>query len=106
LDIPGDLLISSSIPRKTHLVINKKSVPSSSYNKDDVVEKVSIIDLFMDSGLCKSKSDARRLIQQGGAYINGDRVASFDQIIISEDIKEDEILLRAGKKKYHKIILI
>jgi len=78
LDIPGDLLISSSIPRKTHLVINKKSVPSSSYNKDDVVEKVSIIDLFMDSGLCKSKSDARRLIQQGGAYINGDRVASFD----------------------------
>jgi tyrosyl-tRNA synthetase len=88
------------------LVINKKSVPSSSYNKDDVVEKVSIIDLFMDSGLCKSKSDARRLIQQGGAYINGDRVASFDQIIISEDIKEDEILLRAGKKKYHKIILI
>ena len=105
LDIPGDLLISSSIPRKTHLVINKKSVPSSSYNKDDVVEKVSIIDLFMDSGLCKSKSDARRLIQQGGAYINGDRVASFDQVIAADDIKKNEILLRAGKKKYHKIIL-
>jgi len=105
IDIPIDLLTSSSIPRGAHLSTNEKSVPSSSYNKDDVVDKISIIDLFMDAGLCKSKSDARRLVQQGGAYINGNRVASFDQVIAAGDIKKNEILLRAGKKKHHKIIL-
>ncbi len=105
IDIPKDLLTSSSIPRGTHLSANDKSVPSSSYIKDDVVDKICVIDLFMDAGLCKSKSDARRLVQQGGAYINGNRVVSFDQVITADDIEKNEILLRAGKKKYHKIIL-
>ena len=105
IDIPLGLLASSSIPRGTHLSVNEKSVPSSSYNKDDVVDKISIIDLFMDADLCRSKSDARRLVQQGGAYINGNRVVSFDQVIVADDIEKNEILLRAGKKKYHKIIL-
>ncbi|MBU0463932.1 MAG: tyrosine--tRNA ligase [Proteobacteria bacterium] len=105
IEIPRDLLTSSSIPRGSHLVTNEKSVPSSSYNKDDVLGKIPIIDLFMDAGLCKSKSDARRLIQQGGAYINGNRAVSLDHIITADDIEKNEILLRAGKKKYHKIIL-
>ncbi len=105
IEIPRDLLTSSSIPRGSHLVTNEKSVPSSSYNKDDVIGKISIIDLFMDAGLCKTKSDARRLVQQGGAYINGNRAVSLDHVITAEDIEKNEILLRAGKKKYHKIIL-
>ena len=105
IEISRDLLTSSSIPRGSHLVTNEKSVPSSSYNKDDVIGKASIIDLFMDAGLCKSKSDARRLVQQGGAYINGNRAVSLDHVITADDIEKNEILLRAGKKKYHKIIL-
>ncbi|MBL6996138.1 tyrosine--tRNA ligase [Desulfobacula sp.] len=105
IEIPMDLLTSSSIPRGSHLVTNEKSVPFSSYNKDDVLGKIPIIDLFMDAGLCKSKSDARRLIKQGGAYINGNRAVSLDHIITADDIEKNEILLRAGKKKYHKIIL-
>ena len=105
IEIPRDLLTSSSIPRGSHLVTNEKSVPSSSYKKDDVIGKISIIDLFMDAGLCKTKSDARRLVQQGGAYINGNRAVSLDHVITAEDIEKNEILLRAGKKKYHKIIL-
>jgi len=105
IEIPRDLLTSSRIPRGSHLVTNEKSVPSSSYNKDDVIGQISIIDLFMDAGLCKSKSDARRLVQQGGAYINGNRAVSLDHVITADDIEKNEILLRAGKKKYHKIIL-
>jgi len=105
IDIPMDLLTSSSIPRGGHTAANDKSVPSSSYNKNDVIGKILIIDLFIEAGLCKSKSNARRLVQQGGAYINGNRVGSFDQIVTSDDIEKNEILLRAGKKKHHKIIL-
>ncbi|CCK80138.1 tyrosine--tRNA ligase [Desulfobacula toluolica] len=105
IGVPEDLLSGSSIPRGTHSGANGDSVPSSSYNSDDIIAKLSVVDLFMGAELCKSKSDVRRLVKQGGAYINGSRVASFDQMIEKDDIHDGEILLRAGKKKYHKIIL-
>ena len=105
IDISPDFLPGSSIPRGTQQAANEKSVPSSAYHKADVIGKLSVVDLFMDAKLCKSRSDARRLIKQGGGYINGNRIVSFEQIVLDGDVKENEILLRAGKKKYHKIIL-
>jgi tyrosyl-tRNA synthetase len=56
-------------------------------------------------GLAQSASAARRLIQQGGAYINGERIESTDYLVTTDDAASDEILLRAGKKKYHKILV-
>nr|WP_320192023.1 tyrosine--tRNA ligase [uncultured Desulfobacter sp.] len=105
IDVPSDLLPSASIPRGTLSSGADESVPSSTLNKADVVDKMFVVDLFCDSGLCKSKSDARRLIKQGGAYINGERLGSFEQVVADADIDDCEIMLRAGKKKYHKIIL-
>ncbi len=104
IEIPDNLFPGSSIPRGRHQRDSEDSVPSSSYNKNDVIETISLIDLFVDAGLCKTKSDVRRLIKQGGAYINGNKIAGFDQKIIDDDIQNCEVLLRAGKKKYHKII--
>jgi tyrosyl-tRNA synthetase len=104
IEIPEDLIPGSSIPRGIHFVTGESSIPSSSYGKDKIVSKIPVADLFMNVGLCQSKSDARRLIKQGGAYINGNRIATFDQLILENDIQNNEILLRAGKKKYHKII--
>lgn len=105
IEISKDILPGSCIPRETCSTANEKSVPTSSYKKKNIIGKVLVVDLFMNSGLCTSKSDARRLVQQGGAYINGNRVAEFDQMVLESDTQENEILLRAGKKKYHKIIL-
>ena len=105
IEVPSDLLSSASIPRGMLSFGADESLPTSTFNKGDAVDKMFVVDLFCDAGLCKSKSDARRLIQQGGAYINGERLGSFDQIVTEADVKDDEILLRAGKKKYHKIIL-
>ncbi len=60
--------------------------------------------LFHTVGLASSSSAARRLIQQGGAYINDERVKSFDQLINDDYLDEKEtIVLRAGKKRFHKI---
>ena len=105
IEVPSDLLPSASIPRGTLSCEADESVPSSSFDKGDVVDKVRAVDLFCDTGLCNSKSDARRLIKQGGGYINGERLDSFEQVVAESDVKDGEILLRAGKKKYHKIIL-
>ena len=47
---------------------------------------------------------ARRLIEQGGAYINGHRVESFDYLVSDTDLDDQEtIVLRSGKKHFHKI---
>ena len=107
VEIPEALLPGASIPRGVHSPAGNElgeSVPSSSYDKEKVVGKVLVIDLLTQTKLCKSKSDARRLVQQGGAYINGERIIGLDQMITIDDVVGDEILLRAGKKKYHKII--
>ncbi|MFH1630500.1 MAG: tyrosine--tRNA ligase [Pseudomonadota bacterium] len=61
--------------------------------------------LFEDSGLCKTRSEARRLISQGGGYLNGGQIKAFDQLIKSKDSKNGSFLLRAGKKRYKKVIV-
>nr|WP_319493496.1 tyrosine--tRNA ligase [uncultured Desulfobacter sp.] len=104
-DVPSDLLPSASIPRGTLAGGMDESVPTSTLNKTDVVDKMFVVDLFCEAGLCKSKSDARRLVQQGGAYINDERLGTFEQVVVPDDVNDCEIMLRAGKKKYHKIIL-
>ncbi|WP_321417327.1 tyrosine--tRNA ligase [uncultured Desulfobacter sp.] len=105
IEVSSELLPSASIPRGTLSFETDESVPTSTFSQADVVDIMFVVDLFCDSGLCKSKSDARRLIKQGGAYINGERLGSFEQIVSDSDVNDGEIMLRAGKKKYHKIIL-
>ena len=63
--------------------------------------------MFEITGLCSSGSEARRLIEQGGGYLNKVRVEKVDLLITTEEFGEKgEILLRAGKKKFHRIRLI
>jgi len=95
---------SSSIPRESTGPSSAESVPSLFIDPERLKVGIVVVDLFVETGLSKSKGDARRLISQGGAYLNGERVAGFDQIVLDSDIKDGEILLRAGKKRYCKII--
>lgn len=62
--------------------------------------------LFEMSGLCSSRSEARRLIEQGGAYINGEKVRAYDDLVKDKHIQGDGLLLRAGKKKYMRVVLV
>jgi tyrosyl-tRNA synthetase len=105
IDVPENLLPGSTISRGTHFPASDGAVPTTQIHRNDINENDFIIDLFTRTGLCTSKSDARRLVTQGGAYVNGERVAMFDQKIEKRDLDQGEMLLRAGKKKYHKIIL-
>ena len=80
--------------------------PHSEMDMDQFNEGVPAFKLYQMVGLASSGSAARRLIEQGGAYVNGKRIESFDYLLTDSDIIDLEILLRAGKKRYHKIKII
>jgi tyrosyl-tRNA synthetase len=60
-----------------------------------------ITDALIASGLCKNKSEARRLITQGGAYVNNRRMDGIESQLTGADLaSESMIVLRTGKKNY------
>ncbi len=80
-------------------------MPSSKIEKSRVAAGILAVDLFAEVGLAKSKSEARRLIQQGGAYINQNKVENIEVTINLSDIEDEHLMLRAGKKRYHRLIV-
>ncbi len=63
--------------------------------------EISLIDALVNSGVSKSKSDARKLIQQGSISINGQKVTGIDAVLKKADaIDQDFTILRKGKKNY------
>jgi tyrosyl-tRNA synthetase len=71
----------------------------------ELIEGIPAFRLFHMVGLAGSRGSARRLIEQGGGYVNGRRLESFDEIVKDNDLKDGQIVLRAGKKRYHRIRL-
>jgi tyrosyl-tRNA synthetase len=62
---------------------------------------LSLVDALVESGLCKSKGESRRTIDQGGAYVNNRRCDSIEKRLTLQDLaSESVIVLRTGKKKY------
>ncbi|MBC8431991.1 MAG: tyrosine--tRNA ligase [Desulfobacterales bacterium] len=100
--VPEEIMPSSTIPRQAW-DSDEASVPYSYIKMDQLKAGVPAFKIFHQAGLAGSRGAARRLIEQGGAYVNDQRIASFDQFITENDIKDMEILLRSGKKRYHKI---
>ena len=102
-EVPAHILPSSTIPRGD-AQFGDISVPQT--YMDVVVLKAGVpaFKLFQTVGLAASGGAARRLIDQGGAYVNGRRIDAFDQIISDRDFDDDDtIVLRSGKKRFHKI---
>ena len=82
---------------------NLESLPTTVVEKARLDEGIPAFVLFNEAGLCATRSDARRLVAEGGAYINGERLDQFDRRISAADIKNSIIMLRAGKKRFHKV---
>jgi len=83
------------------------SIPTTSMEKNVFDKGIPVFKLFEITGLCSSGSEARRLIDQGGAYLNKGRLDKFDLVIRIEDFNQKgELLLRSGKKKFHRIRLL
>ena len=80
-------------------------MPTSPIATERLDSGIPIMALFHEVGLANSRSEARRLIQQGGAYINEKQCREIDMVIGADLLENSELLLRAGKKRYHRIVL-
>lgn len=78
--------------------------PSTPIPVTQLRDGVPLVDLLVRTGLAASKSAARALIQQGGAYVNGQRIDAVDALVSERDLDGGAILIRAGKKRYHRVL--
>ncbi len=69
-------------------------------------EGMGILDLLNALGLAPSRSEARRNVQQGGVALNGEKIESIDRMITLEDFGEEGVLIKKGKKKFHRVTLL
>lgn len=97
------LLPSSAIPRYSETSDGDETLPQAEMCLEDFEHGIPGFKLFHSVGLADSSGAARRLIQQGGGYVNGRRLERFDEVITSKDINDMQILLRAGKKHFYRI---
>ena len=65
--------------------------------------QITIIDLLVASKLAPSKGEARRLIQQGGVTVNDVKVTDFAQTYSADAIASEALIIKKGKKTFHKI---
>jgi tyrosyl-tRNA synthetase len=100
--VPKNILPSSEIHLEA-FDFEDASVPSSTIGIDELKKGIPAFKIFQIAGLTDSGGASRRLIQQGVAYINGQRIEETDYMITDKDVDNMEILLRFGKKRFHKL---
>ncbi|NLY47622.1 MAG: tyrosine--tRNA ligase [Clostridiales bacterium] len=80
-----------------------EDIPTTTYPAARFAEGIDIITMMCDAKLATTRSDARRTIQQGGVSVNNKKVESFDLVLTDKDFDSDgSILIRKGKKSYHR----
>ena len=81
------------------------NMPTTELTADQLKEgKIAILDLMLACKLAPTKSEARRLVQQGGVFANDEKVASIDTAFTADQLREG-VKLRKGKKVHHKAVL-
>ncbi len=103
--VPAGFFPSSTVPRAGQIKSNT-SIPSLVKTRKELVPGMAAPDIFFEAGLCSSKSEAKRLIAQGGLYVQERQIRAADEKIGLADANDsNEIVLRRGKKQ-HFIILV
>ena len=79
------------------------NMPTTVLNEADL--PVDIVTLLVKTGLAPSKSEARRLIQQNSVSVNGEKVSSIEAVYTAADLAENGLMIKKGKKVFHRVTL-
>jgi len=82
------------------------NMPTVELSKSDFVdETIDILTLLVKSGLCPSKAEARRNVDQGGVEVDGHAVSSITRKFVISSCKGDGLVIRRGKKSYCRVVV-
>lgn len=84
---------------------NAAELPGTELPAAELANGLDILALLSKCGLIKSNGEGRRLIADGGVYLNNERVAEHTRPISEADFPDGRLLLRKGKKVYHQVII-
>ena len=79
------------------------SMPTTELEEGQFTDgKIGILNLLTACGLCASNGEARRLVQQGGIAVNDEKVTAADAVFAREQFSGDGLVIKKGKKVFHK----
>jgi len=86
--------------------VSSENMPTTEISFEEIGSGINVIDILLKAKLIPSKTEGRRLIEQGGISINDEKIAKIDHVVKEEDFKNDEIIIRKGKKVYHRVKIV
>ena len=85
---------------------NREGIPTVSVEKSELEAGLGLLSAMVRAGLCKSNSEARTIVVQGGAEVNGVKVSdSRCQLTLNDLDDKGEIMLKCGKKKFCRLVI-
>ncbi len=82
-------------------------MPTTELTNDDFGGgSIDVLTLLVKCGLAASKGEARRLVQQGGVSVNDEKVAAIETTFGCEQFTGDGVVIKKGKKVFHKAVLV
>ena len=83
---------------------NNANMPTSTLTDADFENgNINVLSMLVATGLCLSRGEARRLVQQGGVTIDDVKVASIDESLARERFEGEGVIVRKGKKVFHRV---
>jgi tyrosyl-tRNA synthetase len=84
---------------------DKTNMPTSQLDAARFGEGIGLLALLTEVGLTASNGEARRLVQQGGVTMNDVKITDFRHTVTADDFKDGELILKKGKKKFHRVTI-
>ncbi len=83
--------------------VDNVNMPSAMISEDEINSGIGVLDLLLKVGMIPSKGEGRRLVQQGGITIDGEKISAIDFIVTKDMFKDNKIIVKKGKKSFLKI---
>ncbi|MPN14994.1 Tyrosine--tRNA ligase [bioreactor metagenome] len=84
---------------------DSENMPTTEITLEQLGDGMTVIDLMMLSGLIKTKSEGRRLMEQSGVAVNDKIVDDVNATVAQGDFQDGKVIIKRGKKVYHRIKL-
>jgi tyrosyl-tRNA synthetase len=85
--------------------MSSENMPTSEISKGEIQDGIMILDLMASIGMVPSKGEGRRLIAQGGIFVNDEKVESIERKVTADEFQNGELILKKGKKTFVRVVI-